>query len=150
MIKVRFRDTFRERMPEWITSLAMLIWGLIVLSQGENLWSREFYSVLSTIGTQASWGWLTTIVGALRLVALTINGAWRPTGHIRAFGALVGSVVWSALIIGYMIMDWSPPAIATQSAMLLLDISAIWFAAGDAKVADIFANNKNVRDKAMR
>ncbi len=139
MILVRFKDTFRERMPEWITSTALFIWGLIVLTQDSTLFSREFFSVLATIASQAVWGWTTMLIGAARVVALFINGAWRPTGHIRALGALFGTIVWAGLIMGYLVLDWNPPALATQAAMLAFDISALWFAAGDAKIADVKA-----------
>lgn len=142
MITVRFKNTFRERIPEWITSFAMLCWGIIVLSEPAELWQMEYFSVLAKYASQQTWGVVTIALGSLRLIALGINGAWRPTGHIRAIGAASGVVVWTAIIMGYASLAWNPPAFATKSAMLLLDLLSVSYAAGDAKRADIKAQQR--------
>lgn len=139
MITVRFKDTFRERLPEWISSLAMLCWGIIVISEPPEVWAQGYFNVLATYASQQVWGTVTILLGSLRLIALGINGAWRPTGHIRAFGALAGVLVWTSIIFGYVGLDWNPPAFATKGAMIAIDMAALWFAAGDAKLADIKA-----------
>ncbi len=121
MIKIRFKNTFRERLPEWIASMAMLLWGLIVLSQAPELWDSARFSVLASYATQAVWGWVTVTLGSLRLIALAVNGAWRPTGHIRALGALAGVVVWTAIMIGTTELSWTAPGQATNAAILFID-----------------------------
>lgn len=140
MIPVRFKHTFRERLPEWISAFAMLGWGFIVLSEAPELWNLKYYHVLASYASQSTWGWLTIILGSTRLIALGVNGAWRPTAHVRAFGSVLGAVVWASIIAGYMSLAWNTPDIATKTALLFLDFSAIWFAAGDAKLADLKAN----------
>lgn len=141
MISIKFKDTFRERLPEWVTSIALFLWGIIVLFQAPDLWNLEFFSVLARIAEQKTWGFIGVVVGGLRVIALAINGLWRPTGHIRALGALVGVIVWSAVLLSYLGMSWNPPATALLLAALALDFSALWFAAGDAKLADVRAKN---------
>lgn len=139
MITIRFKHIFRERLPEWATSTALFFWGLIVYSQDNSLWTREFFSVLAEIGDQKTWGIIAMAVGSMRIIALGINGLWRPTAHIRAIGALIGSVIWTAIILGYLGLNWVPPALATQTVFLALDLTSLWYAAGDAKMADILA-----------
>lgn len=142
MITVQFRDTFRERLPEWVTSATLVFWGLIVLTETSDLWTQQYFSVLANIAEQRTWGMITLILGSLRLVALAVNGIWRPTAHIRALGAMCGMLVWTAIILSYIALPWNPPALATKSALWVLDLSALWFAAGDAKVADTLAKKQ--------
>lgn len=142
MITVRFKDTFRDRLPEWVSSACLLLWGLLILNLSTETWSTEYVSILGTLAAQKTWGMAAVALGVLRLVALGINGAWRPTAHIRALGAIGGIVVWSGIIISYLTLSWDPPTLATKGAMLVFDMYALWFAAGDAKVADVIARER--------
>ena len=143
MITLRFKYTFRERIPEWITSIALIVWGMILLGETPALWDMQYFSALSNIASQKTWASITIIAGVFRVIALGINGAWRPTAHMRAIGALMGALVWAAIIISYLTLNWNPPAIAAKGALLALDISGLWFASGDAKLADIKASELN-------
>ncbi len=143
MISVRFEDTFRERLPEWVSTLCLIGWGAILLGESAALWQEEYFSVLANIASQKVWGYGAIIIGLLRSIALGINGAWRPTAHLRAIGALVGAMTWAAIFISYLNLPWNPPSMAPKVAMMVLDISALWFAAGDAKLADIRASKKS-------
>lgn len=150
MIKLHFKNTFRERLPEWISALALIVWGLLVLSEVPELWNKQYFSVLSRIATQNTWGLTAVIIGIIRLIALGINGAWRPTAHFRAIGAVLGATLWSTVLISYTALDWNPPSMALKGAMIVLDIAAIWYAAGDAKLADLKAHNKQEVTKSLQ
>lgn len=145
MISVRFHDTFRERLPEWISSLCLIGWGAVLLGESSFLWQQEYFSVLANIASQKVWGYTTIFIGVLRCVSLGINGALRPTAHLRAIGALVGALTWSAIFISYLGLDWNPPSMAPKMAMAALDVAALWYAAGDAKLADIKAKQDTTR-----
>jgi hypothetical protein len=138
-IIVHFKDTVRERVPEWISAACLIIWGSLLLSETSILWETQYFNILSSIASQAVWGYTSITVGLFRLISLAINGIWRPTAHLRALGALLGCIIWSGVLISYLGLDWNPPVIASKSAMLALDISALWFCAGDAKLADLRA-----------
>jgi hypothetical protein len=142
-ISMRFKNNFRERFPEWITSLCILFWGLLMLTQTQGQWDLGYFSVLENLATQKAWGTAAVIIGILRVIALGINGGWRPTAHMRAIGAIMGIVLWSAIIMSYLTLPYTPLAIASKSAMLSLDMAALWYAAGDAKVADVKAHALN-------
>jgi hypothetical protein len=139
MIMVRFKDTFRERLPEWISSITLLMWGLMVLFEPATLWHRDFFEAMATIASQTIWGLVATTVAIVKLLSLTVNGAWRPTAHFRAIGAFSSIMIWATLLISFVALTWNPPTIALIAGVLLTDLFALWFAAGDAKLADVRA-----------
>lgn len=145
MSVVQFKDRFRERLPEWISSIALMFWGVILLGEAPELWDREYFSVLSHIATQKIWSFACILVGTIRVISLAINGAWRPTAHLRALGAGLGAILWAAILVSYMGLPWNPPSMSLYAAMIFTDVVALWFAAGDAKLSDI----KAYRDKEV-
>lgn len=142
MIIVRFRETFRERMPEWALATGMLAWGMITLLSTNLFTVQEFFHPLLLIMSQTEWGVLIALTGLVRLVFLVINGAWRPSAHIRAVGCVLGAMLWSNLLIASLALDWATPTVAFYGTFLALDLLSLWFSAGDAKRADIFARSK--------
>lgn len=50
-----------------------------------------------------AWGWgMSAItIGLLRVVALILNGHWRPSPEVRLVGAMWGAMFWIALIYTY-------------------------------------------------
>lgn len=139
MISIRFKDTFRERLPEWISSFSLMGWGLILLTTSPENWQQEYFNLLENIAEQQTWGIVAIIWGFLRISALAVNGAWRPTAHLRALGALGGVVIWMSIFVSYFSLDWNPPSMAIKAGMVITDLVAMWYAAGDAKLADIKA-----------
>ena len=146
MISVRFKDTFRERLPEWISSFSLMGWGIILLSVSPLNWQQEYFNLLDNIATQETWGLVAVSLGLLRIIALAVNGLWRPTAHLRALGALGGVIVWMTIFVSYFNLDWNPPSMAIKAGMVVTDLIALWYAAGDAKLADIKANARQSSD----
>lgn len=139
MIFVRFKETFRERMPEWGLATGLLAWGLLTISAPGLFAEQVFFHPLLRIMSQDWWGSFATIIGIIRLIFLVINGAWRPSAHIRAVGAFTGSLIWSTLLIAALSLEWMTPTTGLYALLLGLDILSLWFAAGDAKLADLEA-----------
>lgn len=143
MLIVRFGYTFRERAPEWATSFGMLLWGLMTLASSPSLFHiQSFFHPLLLIMAQPAWGLLAAIAGTVRLVFLIINGAWRPSAHIRALGCVLGSMLWGSLLVASLSLPWLTPTIASYVTLLALDLLSLWFSAGDAKLADLTAKGK--------
>lgn len=139
MFIVRFRETFRERMPEWIQSFGMLGWGLITLSSPMLFHEQYFFHTLLLLMSQVEWAFLAIAAGIIRLTFLFINGAWRPSAHIRAIGCLLGAMLWGSLLIATLSLEYLTPTIAIFTILLSSDMISLWFAAGDAKLADLTA-----------
>lgn len=139
MIILRFQETFRERMPEWIQSVGMLCWGLVVLAADGLFEEVHYFETLLLIMSQVEWAFLAIVVGAIRLIFLIINGAWRPSAHIRAIGCVLGSLLWGTMLVASLSLEYLTPSIVIYGVMLSLDLLSLWFSAGDAKLADITA-----------
>lgn len=134
MLIVRFRDTFRERMPEWGTSVAQTIWGLIVL-QPQPLFNRPFFAPLARIAPEEAWGWASFLIGLMSLVVLFINGAWWRTPLFRQFGCGFRIALWGGLCWGALSVEWGSPAIAYLSLLFIMDTVSLSFAASDGRRA---------------
>jgi hypothetical protein len=143
MLVVRFKETFRERMPEWVQSGGMLGWALLVLVSTNLFVNQEFFHPLLSIMSQQNWGILALLVGGLRLIFLVINGAWRPSAHIRAIGCGLGAILWGSLLVSALSLNWLTATSAIYAMLLTSDLISLWFAAGDAKLADLAARSKS-------
>lgn len=146
MLVVHFRSTFRQRMPEWFAAGTLALLGAILL-QPHHVFSEPCFIPLARIATEAVWGWAALMIGAMRLMALIINGAWRATPVLRQIGCTFGIVVWVGMAVGSI----SAGFIATDFAYLLflfmIDTASLSFAAQDgvhARLRDRDARLKNV------
>ena len=142
MLIVRFKETFRERMPEWVQATGMLAWGLMALASADLFNAQEFFHPLLKFMSQTAWGIAVSTVGLIRLTFLVINGAWRPSAHIRAVGCAAGTLLWGCLFISALNLGWLTPTVAIYAMLLGLDLISLWFSAGDAKLADLSAKGK--------
>lgn len=141
MILVRFRQTFRERLPEWIMATVTLCWGFsawldAISDVPHHAFEGAFYGPLNLLMPQRSWGLYAFIIGSVRLVCLYINGS-RPRGSAiaRAFGAWLSTFFWVGLFVGAWLLPWASLARFTYGGLLAFDIFGLWFAAGDARLA---------------
>lgn len=98
---MKLRNPFyRERLPEWMSATAMLL-ACIQLLTLSNIDTAEGYTLFESVGiSKVTVVYLLGLVGLARIIALTINGAWRQTPQIRKAGAIVGAVFFALLTIG--------------------------------------------------
>lgn len=100
---------FPARVSEWHHSLALAIFGLILLHPGTTFGNGPSYVLLSRVMSEHSWGWLCFAAGFARLTALAVNGAFRRTPYavispwVRAIGALVGCFFWFTISISFLV-----------------------------------------------
>ena len=100
MKRVRFALIEHGRATEWLTSIQLLVFGLILTLPGNTLASSPAYFGLVNIGfTELSLAAPLLITGTMRLCALYINGNWRRTPWLRAGGAVVGMSLFSILSV---------------------------------------------------
>lgn len=142
---VRFKETFRERMPEWVQSVCMVLWGFTTIAAMGLFEANSFFAPLLLLMGQQAWGVFAIVVGTVRLSFLVINGAWRPSAHIRAIGCVFGCLLWGSLFVSALSLPWITPAVATYGTMLAFDLFSLWFAAGDAKLADLSARGEIIK-----
>lgn len=142
VLQAKKKYPFRDRAPEWILSTGLLIWGFSIHLFPQVFESNAFIPLLSIMSAEA-WATSTILLGSIRLMALIINGAWRPTAHLRAIGSVLGIIIWSSLfIISLMNASERASGIASYGMLLAFDFMALWWAAGDAKLVDQLAKSK--------
>lgn len=140
IIVTRFRGRFRERAPEWVLSIGLLWWGILTLAI-PGLFNQEFFYPLSVFMAQPFWGIFSIAVGGTRLTALLVNGFWKSTAHLRAVTAIFSMSIWASLLLAAATTEGRALSVPTFMMLMALDILALWWAAGDAKLADVKAKN---------
>lgn len=135
MLILHIRRHFRARATEWMLSGVMLLWGALLLRPGQTF-AQPVYSELARIASEEWWGWICLITGAVRLVALIINGAMRPSPHLRAGLAFVSTYFWFELSLGFVLSGGQGTALAVYPLAFLFDLFNAAMAAGDAGASD--------------
>lgn len=136
-MKIRFKENFRERMPEWFLALGILFWGIICLLSPTLFQISLTFKPLLVLMDQVTWGLAAVVVGSIRLIFLIINGSWRPSAHIRALGSAGGALLWGGMFISTLNLNLLVPTTSIYFILMILDLISLWFAAGDAKIADL-------------
>lgn len=129
----------RTRSVEWLLSCLMLTWGVILLAPNDSF-ANPAYQWLATIGEERVWGGLALGIGALRVVALYVNGSWRRTPLIRAFAAVVGLMWWvsvgALLIFGVEPGKPVPAGFAFYPVFALFEAYSCYRSGLDARESD--------------
>ena len=139
----RFRGKFRQRFPEWVTSVGMLWWGLVALFI-PALFNQPYFYPLNILMAQPYWGLASIFIGLAGVTSLLINGVWRPTAHLRALCSVLKIGIWATLLLASATSPGRQLGIPTFGMLISLDIAALWWAAGDARVADDLARKHKV------
>jgi hypothetical protein len=143
IIVKHFRGKFRERFPEWVTSIGMLWWGLVAFIIPE-LFNQPYFYPLSLFMSQPYWALTSIFIGTLGCIALLINGIWRPTSHFRAIVSVLKIGVWTTLLLASATTPGRQLGIPTFAMLMAFDTAALWWAAGDARLAYDLAKKTKV------
>lgn len=135
MIHVRLSAHWRIRRSEWLLSLCTLALGLVYLTV-PALFEPRFFSTMLAIMPQRAWGVLAAVVGALRLVMLLINGAWRASPHLRCLGAQLSCGLWMVLFVSAISASALVQSVGFWLLFFCFDAFSAVDAAGDARMAD--------------
>lgn len=141
IIVTRFRGKVRERFPEWVTSIGMLWWGLVALFL-PALFNQPYFYPLSIFMSQPYWALTSIAIGAGGIVSLVVNGIWRPTAHLRAIFSVFKIGIWTTLLLASATTPGRQLGVPTFGMLMALDIAALWWAAGDARLSDDLARSK--------
>ena len=141
MLILHIRKHFRVRATEWLLSGVMLLWGVLLLCPSDTF-AMPSYGELARIGSEDAWGWFGVTVGGLRLLVLIINGALRPSPHLRAILAWLSSYFWWQLSLGFYMAGEGGMALALCPLAVVFDVFNAAMAAGDAGEIDARALKK--------
>lgn len=136
------RRPLREIITEWVLAFGLLTWGISITILPDLFKSHDFYSGLSSIAPQWIWATGTIITAVIRLIALSLDGRWRFSPHVRALTAALSNIMWGSLLtIAVLQVPFRAPSIAILGIPLTLEFLTLWWSAGDAKFEDQLANN---------
>lgn len=101
----RVHNRFGPRLPEWQLAFHMLLAGLVLIFTEFPLFDTPSFSFFRQMDvTQQGLGAMLTVLGALRLAGLVINGARREvTPWIRMYSALAGLWIWALISICFLL-----------------------------------------------
>ncbi|MDI4231468.1 hypothetical protein OZ411_01395 [Bradyrhizobium sp. Arg237L] len=89
----------QTRSVEWLLASMMLAWGFGLLLPGDTM-SLPQHRMLGAIAPEFVWAAWSVSIGAVRVVALYINGSWRRTPLFRVAGASLGLIWW--IVLGFL------------------------------------------------
>jgi hypothetical protein len=136
MMIVKLTKTFPIRVTEWLLAGIMLSWSIACWHLRPIDWANPLYSGLSRLADQNTWAFFAFWIGLGRIMALTINGAWRPSPHLRAAGAFLACFMWLQISLGMLSADLRATGVAIYPWLLLADIYNVFRASHDARASD--------------
>jgi CHASE2 domain-containing sensor protein len=95
-------ETFEVRASEWMLTGATLSLAFVFFVNDTMFLSQGFSGMREILNYRITWAWIFLFVGLLRLMVLTINGAYWRTPHLRALTAFLCSGVWFFLCVGFL------------------------------------------------
>lgn len=147
-IVVRLQHSFPMRITEWVVAGILTTWG-VVLSQPGDVLINEQYEMLTRVANESTWAAICLLVGTTRLLALFINGAWRPSPHIRAAMAGLSTIFWLYVVLGIFAVGELSTGMAVYPWLLLADFYAVFRASRDARLSDDRAREKRESVQAL-
>lgn len=122
----------RSRALDWTCAAMILAWGIVLLLPGETFTSPA-YEFLADLGTEAAWGSTLIVIGALRVVALIVNGHWQEGSPVmRAVAAALGVIVWSLFLAGFVDLSIARSAVSPGAGVYLVLLGADLFSCARA------------------
>lgn len=126
----------KARISEWVLSIGLLAWG-IGIGSAPNIFNVESYGPMSSVMTHLEWTTFVLLIAISRITVLVIDKLKVSLPHLRAIGAIGGLTLWGSLFsISVMYASMRPTGVAIYGMLLVFDFLAMWWAAGDAKLAD--------------
>lgn len=136
MMIVKLTHSFPVRVMEWLLAGIMLSWAIVCFNLTPEDWAGPLYAGLRRLGDNHTWGGIAFIIATIRLACLGINGAWRPSPHLRALGAFLSCFMWLQISLGIFAADLRATGMAVYPWLLLADIYNVFRASFDARVSD--------------
>jgi len=123
---------FPARSSEWIMGCGLTCWGAALLNAQFSFTTNPNFVGMAALGTEQTWGVIAVLAGAIRLIALFINGTYQSfqhSPHLRAATGSVACFVWCSIWIALMA---SPTARIAYAMLLAIEINNVWRAGADA------------------
>jgi putative Mn2+ efflux pump MntP len=130
---------FIMRLPEWACCLILLMFGLTLLQDG-NTFEQPSFSIMAHYASEDTWGLVLTLIGALRLTALVLNGTFKwfaPWSiRIRAASATLCCFAWFCIALGLFLGNPGSTGAKTYATLLAVDMIMSIYLGGQAGKVD--------------
>ena len=131
----RFRETFPNRVLEWLLASILFNWGWILLLPYETFDLRTMVN-FRLLAPEWAWGTACLCIGMGRLVTLWINGSWRRSPHARGIFAILSCLAWAHIFLALVTVGIVAPGQSTYATLFLAELYVIVRAFSEARVAD--------------
>lgn len=138
-----FNATFHRRAAEWLLACYITTWGLVMMHDSLLFDSLSpVYATMDAFGSEESWGLALYLLGATRMIALTINGLMRPCAHTRLLLNAFSTGMW--MLVALLMLDTRQPSGQAYGCLIfvIFDLWNVTRAAEDAAKADKAAAEK--------
>ena len=137
LLILRLRDyTIKDRVAEWFMGAVIAAMGVGLILQPTIFVVNPFFTGFLRVATPSQWAFGLLTLGVARLSALTVNGAWRRSPHLRLIAAFLSMFVWYQLSALAWEVRVPNLGVAMYPLLLLLEVYCVYFAACDAGMAD--------------
>ncbi|MDX6806592.1 hypothetical protein [Terrihabitans rhizophilus] len=133
----RHQQQARERGLEWLSSIIMVAWGIILAQPGDTLSAANFSESAAHGVAEDGLAYVFGALGGVRLAALYINGRWPRTPLLRMIGAGAGLLLWGQIAsmfgTSYLATGNAGTGFAAYGCLAMAEIFSIYWAAFDAR-----------------
>jgi hypothetical protein len=137
MLILRLRNyTIKDRVAEWYMGAMLALMGLGLAVQPLIFTANPFFAEFLRVARPHVWAAGLLLIGLGRLAALTINGAWRRSPHLRVAMAFLSMFVWYQMSALAWEVKFPNLGVVMYPAMLALEVYCVYFAACDAGLSD--------------
>lgn len=140
-----FAEAFFPRLSEWTAAGVVFFLGMILTANPELMHTANTrgYVLMLAIAEQPTWAAVMKGFGALRLLILFINGAWRRSPWARAACALLSCFFWTQITLSFAPVFGF--AFGLAAGFLCMDMVNVFRAMRDARIVDdAYARNRPV------
>jgi hypothetical protein len=140
-------EHFPARASEWALAGMMATWGYLVLLPGEIFETSQAFREMAAMASESTWGLAALVIGAVRVLALFVNGTfattwygrWSP--HVRGVMSALAVFVWLSISIGVLQSSTVTTGMAVYPWLTALDIWNALRAFKDSGTMDGSRNN---------
>lgn len=135
-----------SRWSEIWASMIMTLFGCVLLADGDTFAISKSFGVIREFVDEDAAGVIALAVGAVRLVALYVNGNHYRSPLVRVAGCAGGFLFWSAIAAGFFLT--APPyttGLAVYPILALAELHSSGRAARDAFVLDSLGTRQRGR-----
>jgi hypothetical protein len=135
---------FGLRKQDWFLASMLATFGVVLLVDDGRLNTVAAWDHLWKIASPRVWGWMSLIIGTIRLCALLVNGTfqsfrWSP--HIRLIAAALTCFMWFNLVLGIMLAGVMTTAAAIYPHLLVFELYNVYAAAQETGLVETSHRN---------